>query len=141
MGSGLRFISLCLFSMVVVTAFQPRYYQLNNGNDASTNCTNCKANMSTLGKFLASDEVIQATVESFQRDLCPYEVVAAQLEECNKNVTKLWPAMAKGLFSSTKAQGMVCQGLKKCNATTAHSARPLMGDLGRKDDPMCDACT
>ena len=51
-NSGLRFISLCLFSMVVVTAFQPRYYQLDNGNDASTNCTNCKANMSTLGNMI-----------------------------------------------------------------------------------------
>merc|ERR1712156_1345860 len=124
-NSGLRFISLCLFSMVVVTAFQPRYYQLNSGNDASTNCTNCKANMSTLGKFLAS-----------------YEVMAAQLEECNKNVTKLWPAMAKGLFSSNKAQGMVCQAIKKCNATAtaSHSLRPLLKELNQKDDPMCDAC-
>ena len=81
--------------------------------------------MLTLGKFLASDEVIQATVDSFHRDLCPYEVVAAQLEECNKNVTKLWPAMAKGLFSSNKAHEMVCQGIKKCNATAtaSHSLR------------------
>ena len=93
---------------------------------ASANCTNCKANMSTLGKFLASDEIAQATVDSFKRDLCPYYIAAAYEEECEKNVTALWPAMAKGLFSSTKAQGMVCQGIKQCNATTAHSTRQVL---------------
>ena len=125
--SGLHFISLCLFSMAVVTAFQPRFkIVVPNAGDASANCTNCKANMTTLGKFLASDEIAQATVDSFKRDLCPYYIAAAYEEECEKNVTALWPAMAKGLFSSTKAQGMVCQGIKQCNATTAHSARQVL---------------
>ena len=125
--SGLHFISLCLFSMAVVTAFQPRFKIIvPNAGDASANCTNCKANMTTLGKFLASDEIAQATVDSFKRDLCPYYIAAAYEEDCEKNVTALWPAMAKGLFSSNKAQGMVCQGIKQCNATTAHSARQVL---------------
>ena len=126
--SGLHFISLCLFSMAVVTAFQPRFKIVVplTAAAAGDNCTNCKANMSTLGKFLASDEIAQATVDSFKRDLCPYYIAAAYEEDCEKNVTALWPAMAKGLFSSTKAQGMVCQGIKKCNATRAHRARQVL---------------
>jgi len=146
-NNGLHFISLCLFSIVVVTAFQPRYQLFtefaNNANDANANCTNCKANMSTLGKFLANPDIIHATVESFHRDLCPYEVAAAYLEDCKNNVTKLWPSMAKGLFSSSKAQGDVCQGLKKCNAPTggARRLRPLLKETNQKDDPICDACT
>ena len=134
-SGSFRFISLCLFSVAAVAAFQPRLkLAATGGFTTNTNCTNCKANMSTLGKFLAAKEVIEATVDSFKRDLCPYYIAAAYEEDCEKNVTALWPTMAQGLFSSTKAQGMVCEGIKKCNASVAsHSVRqvytPIYGNF------------
>ena len=65
-----------------------------------------------LSQFLITDQVLAATVISFRNDLCPYEAPEGATEACQKNVTAVWPSMAKAIFSNeNKVPMTVCQNL------------------------------
>ena len=116
MVSFFRFIGLCFLAFASANCL-PSANSVNSANSANfadlkDACSDCKANMSSLGKFLTMDEVISATVDSFNRDLCPY--YSNDTKGCQKNVTEIWPLMAKALFVNPVAQRMVCEGMKMC---------------------------
>ena len=60
-----------------------------------------------------SDAGIHATIQSFTRDLCPY---FPNSDACKKNVTAMWPAMAKALFSNKDAVSSLCKQAGDCKA-------------------------
>jgi hypothetical protein len=111
---------LVLTFAVSVMAFGLRF----EGNVAAmTDCDMCKANLTKLVTFLAGDMGVKATVESFNRDLCPY--YSNDTKGCQKNVTATWPLMAKALFGTALTDTVMagCQGMGHCNKTTELIAR------------------
>lgn len=64
-------------------------------------------------------QVINATIASFNRDLCPYMAPKNDTKGCQKNVTMLWESMAKLTFSNTHLVPIrTCQAMNHCmNAT------------------------
>lgn len=102
---------LLLLQFIAVSAFVFSLATVSKADD----CDNCKSNVTKLATFLASPEVINATIESFNRDLCPY--YTNETEACRKNVTLLWPSMASALFKNADVPEAACQGMNKCNKT------------------------
>lgn len=83
-------------------------------------CDLCKTNVTKLGAFLMTDQVINATVVSFNRDLCPYMAPNNDTKGCQKNVTAVWPSMAKAIFSNTHLVPIkVCQNLNPAHCMNA----------------------
>ena len=73
---------------------------------------NFQTNVTMLSKFLITDQVLKATVNTFNNDLCPYEAPEGATEACQKNVTAVWPLMAKAIFSNEdKVPMTVCQNM------------------------------
>ena len=98
---------------------------------APDECANCKTNMSKMAAFLATDMVIEATVTSFKNDLCPY--LSNDTKACQKNVTAVWPAMAKAFFNEkTNPTGptLACQTMKQCNKTLHYLPRSAKAQKG-----------
>ena len=73
---------------------------------------------------MRSDAGINAAVMNFNSDFCPYEANSA---ECKKNVTMLWPAMAKALFGDKDTVPQLCMNMKVCNKT---KSKDNMGRVG-----------
>lgn len=78
-------------------------------------CAECKANVTKLAAFLASDETVNVTIKSFNRDLCPYS--GKDTVACQKNVTALWPSMARALFTEQSIPEVACLAMKKCSSS------------------------
>ena len=79
-------------------------------------CADCKANISKLADFLVLDQVLNATVTSFQNDLCTNNDYTNDTKGCVKNAT-IWIPMAKAFFPKTEVQMIACQEMGKCNKT------------------------
>ena len=67
-----------------------------------------------------TDQVINATVVSFNRDLCPYMAPNNDTKGCQKNVTAVWPSMAKAIFSNTHLMPIkACQNMNPAHCMNA----------------------
>ncbi len=119
----MRTLLLSFVAVATASAFmlgpQPR-------DDAG--CDNCKTNVTKMAKFLASPGVVNATVTSFLRDLCPYYAPNNDTKACEKNVTLLWPPMASALFNDPDVPMNACQEMKQCNKSKTMVKRYLRRD-------------
>ena len=79
-------------------------------------CADCKANISKMADFLVLDQVLNATVTSFQNDLCTNNAYTNDTKGCVKNAT-IWIPMAKAFFPQAEVQMIACQEMGKCNKT------------------------
>ena len=79
-----------------------------------------------------SDVGIGATMESLNRDLCPYHPNSAA---CKKNVTALWPDMANALFGNKDTVPSLCQQTGDCKSKGVVGRGVVSrGVVGRSED-------
>lgn len=105
-------IIFCAFNFLAFTASTLVF---PNSLKAVDECANCKANVTILAQFLAKEQIVNATIDSFHRDLCPY--YSNDTAGCQKNVTAFWPLMAAALFTNTDVPINSCVGMQICNKT------------------------
>ena len=79
-------------------------------------CADCQANISKMADFLVLDQVLNATVKSFQNDLSTNNAYTDDKNGCLENVT-IWILMAKAFFPQAEVQMIACLEIGKCSNT------------------------